>query len=38
VVFGHGRKRGSVLWAEQFLSLPAIGKPVALPFSENNRD
>ncbi|SPE42238.1 putative NAD-dependent epimerase/dehydratase [Candidatus Sulfopaludibacter sp. SbA3] len=32
VVFGHGRKRGSVLWAEQFLSLPAIGKPVFLPF------
>ena len=38
VVFGHGRKRGSVLWAEQFVSLPAIGRPVALPFSENARD
>jgi nucleoside-diphosphate-sugar epimerase len=38
VVFGHGRKRGAVLWAEQFFSLPAIGKPVALPFSAKNRD
>ena len=38
VVFGHGRKRGAVLWAEQFFSLPAIGKPVFLPFSAGNRD
>lgn len=38
VVFGHGRKRGSVLWAEQFASLPAIGKPVALPFSSRSRE
>jgi len=38
VVFGHGRKRGSVLWAEQFFSLPAIGKPVTLPFSSQTRD
>lgn len=38
VVFGHGRKRGSVLWAEQFFSLPAIGQPVALPFSAETRD
>ena len=38
VVFGHGRKRGAVLWAEQFFSLPAIGKPVWLPFSAENRD
>ena len=38
VVFGHGRKRGAVLWAEQFFSLPAIGRPVALPFSANSRD
>ncbi len=38
VVFGHGRKRGAVLWAEQFISLPAIGKPVSLPFSADNRD
>jgi len=38
VVFGHGRKRGAVLWAEQFFSLPAIGKPISLPFSAENRD
>lgn len=38
VVFGHGRKRGSVLWAEQFASRPAIGKPVRLPFSSKARD
>jgi len=38
VVFGHGRKRGAVLWAEQFFSLPAIGQPVRLPFPANNRD
>ena len=38
VVFGHGRKRGSVLWAEQFASRPAIGKPVRLPFAQNARD
>ena len=38
VVFGHGRKRGSVLWAEQFVSYPALGKPVALPFSSASRD
>jgi nucleoside-diphosphate-sugar epimerase len=38
VVFGHGRKRGSVLWAEEFVSLPAVGKPVHLPFSAECRD
>jgi nucleoside-diphosphate-sugar epimerase len=38
VVFGHGRKRGSVLWAEQFVSLPAVGKPVRLPFPASTRD
>ncbi len=38
VVFGHGRKRGAVLWAESFISLPAIGQPVHLPFSSENRD
>lgn len=38
VVFGHGRKRGAVLWAEQFFSLPAIGKPVSLPFPAETRD
>ncbi|HTY87296.1 MAG TPA: NAD(P)-dependent oxidoreductase [Candidatus Acidoferrum sp.] len=38
VVFGHGRKRGSVLWAEDFMSLPAVGKPVFLPFPAHTRD
>jgi UDP-glucose 4-epimerase len=38
VVFGHGRKRGAVLWAEQFVSLPAIGRPVLLPFPAETRD
>jgi nucleoside-diphosphate-sugar epimerase len=38
VVFGHGRKRGSVLWAEDFATLPAMGKPVTLPFPAHTRD
>jgi nucleoside-diphosphate-sugar epimerase len=38
IVFGHGRKRGSLLWAETFVSLPAIGEPVTLPFPAETRD
>ncbi len=38
VVFGHGRKRGSVLWAEAFASEPALGRPAKLPFSRHSRD
>jgi nucleoside-diphosphate-sugar epimerase len=38
VVFGHGRKRGSVLWAEAFASAPAVGKAVKLPFPGSSRD
>ena len=38
VVFGFGRKRSSLMWAEDFATLPALGKPVTLPFPENNRD
>ncbi len=38
VVFGHGRKRGSVLWAEAFATKPALGEPAALPFSSASRD
>lgn len=38
VVFGHGRKRGSVLWAEDYATLPALGKPVVLPFPAATRD
>jgi UDP-glucose 4-epimerase len=38
VVFGHGRKRGSVLWAEDFATKPALGQPVTLPFPAATRD
>jgi nucleoside-diphosphate-sugar epimerase len=38
VVFGHGRKRGSVLWAEHFATSPALGQPVHLPFPSSTRD
>jgi len=38
IVFGYGRKRGSVLWAEDFVTLPALGKPVTLPFPAHTRD
>ena len=38
VVFGHGRKRGSLLWAEAFASQPAVGHPAHLPFSGHSRD
>lgn len=38
VVFGHGRKRGSVLWAEDFATKPARGEPVTLPFNSRTRD
>jgi UDP-glucose 4-epimerase len=38
VVFGHGRKRGSVLWAEDFATRPARGEPVMLPFPARTRD
>jgi nucleoside-diphosphate-sugar epimerase len=36
VVFGHGRKRGTTVWASDFASLPAQGKPVTLPFPEDD--
>lgn len=38
VVFGHGRKRGSVLWAEAFATEPALGRRAELPFSRHSRD
>ena len=38
VVFGHGRKRGSVLWAEAFASRPAIGEVARLPYSSRSRE
>jgi nucleoside-diphosphate-sugar epimerase len=36
IVFGHGRKRGTTVWASDFVSLPAQGKPVTLPFPEDD--
>jgi nucleoside-diphosphate-sugar epimerase len=38
VVFGHGRKRGAVLWSEHFVSYPAVGQPVTLPFPPETLD
>jgi nucleoside-diphosphate-sugar epimerase len=38
VVFGHGRKRSAVMWAEHFASKPAVGEPVTLPFGPETRD
>ena len=38
VVFGFGRKRSSLMWAEDFATLRAIGKPVSLPFPKDNKD
>jgi UDP-glucose 4-epimerase len=38
VVFGHGRKRSAVMWAEHFASMPAVGEPVTLPFGSQTRD
>jgi nucleoside-diphosphate-sugar epimerase len=38
VVFGHGRKRGSILWSESFASKPAVGDIAQLPFSVHSRE
>ena len=38
VVFGYGRQRSSLMWAEDFATLPALGKAVHLPFPETNKD
>jgi len=38
VVFGYGRKRSSLMWAEEFATNPALGKPVNLPFAAKNKD
>jgi len=38
VVFGHGRKRSAVMWAEHFASRPAVGEAVTLPFDASTRD
>ena len=38
VVFGHGRKHGSVMWAEAFATEPALGRVARLPFPRRSRD
>ena len=38
VVFGHGRKRSAVMWAEHFASQPAVGETAKLPFGPETRD
>lgn len=38
IVYGDGRMRGSVLWACEFATNPALGKAVQLPFSKQSRD
>ena len=38
VDFGYGRKRSSLMWAEEFATNPALGKSVHLPFPETNKD
>lgn len=38
IVFGCGRGTGAQTWAEDFATLPAIGRPVTLPFPSENRD
>ncbi|MFB9080284.1 NAD-dependent epimerase/dehydratase family protein [Flavobacterium procerum] len=38
IVYGDGRMRGSVLWACEFATNPALGKKVNLPFSKEARD
>ena len=38
VVFGYGRKRSSLMWAEEFATNPALGKSVHLPFPDTNKD
>jgi len=37
VVFGHGRLRGQGMWAAQFASDPAVGKPAVLPYGRDVR-
>ena len=36
IVYGAGRKRGTTAWASDFATLPALGKPVTLPFPAND--
>ncbi len=38
VVFGYGRQNTAINWAEDFAVKPALGEPVYLPFSKDNKD
>ena len=38
VVFGYGRQKTAINWAEDFAAKPALGKVVNLPFSKDNTD
>jgi len=38
IVFGYGRKRSSLMWAEDIATLPALGKPAMINFPEDNKD
>lgn len=37
IVYGAGRKRGTTAWASDFVTLPRLGKPVVLPFPEDDQ-
>lgn len=37
IVAGHGRVRGQGMWAAEFASNPAVGKPANLPYDEEMR-
>jgi len=32
-VYGHGRKQGTARWLQEYASLPAVGRPVEIPFA-----
>ena len=38
IVFGYGRQRSSLMWADDFVTLPALGRSARLPFPEDNKD
>jgi len=37
IVYGHGRQRGLTVWSSHFASLPAVGKPVKIPYVQTQR-
>lgn len=38
IVFGYGRKRSSLMWAEDMITAPALGESALINFPEDNRD